>query len=1025
MDSCSPPETHGSSHALSSANSQLPPARTLGLLLGALVLALLVCSPLAAAPKLQTFHIDAGDATRTLNEFSRQSSLQLLFDYNLVRGRRTRAVSGEYAAPAALQKMLEDSGLVFDYVNDHTLSVTPLGRDPEAGSALAVAPADGTERTRPAEAQSIRGADGGSGSGSAEPNPVLPQEIVITGTHVRGEQPVGDHLLSFGRDSIESTGAATVPDFLRTLPQTFGGGPTEDTHYFSAETQTNSGLGSGINLRGLGARATLVLINGKRLAPSGSEAAFADIENIPLAAVERIDILPDSASALYGADAVGGVVNFVMRDHFSGAESLARGGSGTRNNQREYQLAQTLGSKWDSGSAMLSVEYYRRAALPAAARRYATSNLIPLGGSNFDTFLANPGNIIVGNQSYAIPRGQNGTGLSAEALTPGTQNLSNLYAAADLLPSQRRLSLYASGKQSLTDAIALFGNAMVSQRNAREQQSGYETLLAVPPSNPFYVNPTGGTDPLTVAYNFLDDTGPMYTDVLVNNLNLTLGLNIDVSETWKVSLYGNYAQERENQFAGGAVNQAALTAALADTDPATAFNPFGDGSNTNPATLAGLAAGARFYTDSRLRTADVTADGPIGRLPGGTIKLALGVDHRNQVFDTISPQSPVSPASRAALSRNVASAFGEITVPLFGPENGRTGLRRLELSVAGRYEHYSDFGQAATPKFGLVWEPFDLITVRGTWGRSIRAPTLSDLDASQNVVIATGLLDESSPAGFAPVLIESGKNAALTVEHARSWTAGLDLDARQWASGLTFSITWFNIDFRDRIQSPRFALDILDDPLFASLITRGPTAGQLATACNQGRFLSSGGGSCQQSGAQAIVDLRTQNLQRVSTAGLDFNTSYTRSWAPGALKLSLDGTWLSHFTQQDEPGAVPQQLLDTQNQPLSLKMRGSATWQQRRWGATLAVNFQNHYTDTASEPNRPISSYTTFDSQLRYELAPASDGYPANTRLELNAINVFNKSPPFLNNAVAQLGYDQENADPFGRLVSLQVRKAW
>jgi len=1025
MDSCSPCQSHGPSRKSSLAPAWLPAAGPLRTLCGFLVCALLVCSPVAGAPKLQSFHIEAGDATRTLNEFSRQSSLQLLFDYNLVRGRRTRAVSGEYAAAAALRKMLEDTGLVFDYVNDRTLSVTPVSLDTAAGSTVAAVPADHNERSRPAEAHSGRRDEGGSAALSVDPQAAQPQEIVITGTHVRGAQPVGDHLISFGRDSIEPSGAATVQDFLRTLPQTFGGGPTEDTHYFSAETQTNSGLGSGINLRGLGARATLVLINGKRLAPSGSEAAFADVANIPLAAVERIDILPDSASALYGADAVGGVVNFVMRDNFTGAESLARGGSGTQNSQREYQVAQTLGSRWASGNAMLSVEYYRRAALPAAARRYATSNLLPFGGENFNTFLSNPGNIIVGNQSYAIPRDQNGSGLTASALTPGTQNLSDIYTDADLLPSQRRVSLYGSGRQLLSDSVTLFANTMVSQRDARQQTGGFDTQISVPSTNPFYVNPAGGTGPVTVAYSFLDDLGPMYTDVLVNDLNLTLGLNIDVGAAWKLSLYGNYSQEKENQLAGGEIDQTALAAALADADPATAFNPFGDGSNTNPATLRTLVTGSRFYSDSRLRSADLTADGPIGHLPGGAIKLALGLDHRNQVFDTISPESPVRPASRAALSRNVAAAFGEVTVPLFGPDNGHAGYRRLELSIAGRYEHYSDFGQAATPKFGLVWLPFAALSVRGTWGRSIRAPTLSDLDTSQNVVIGTALVDKAAAAGFANVLIESGKNSSLTVEHARSWTAGFDLDARQWASGLTFSATWFNIEFRDRIQAPQFGLDILNDAAFASLINRNPTASQIAAACSQGRFLSGSGVPCLQAGAQAIVDLRIQNMQSISTRGLDFNTSYTQAWAPGVLKLSLDGTWLFRFTQQQQPGAVLQQLLNTQNNPINLKMRGASSWQQGRWGATLGVNFQNHYTDTASEPNRPISSYITFDSQVRCELAPFSDGYLANTRLELNAINVFNKSPPFLNNAVARLGYDQENADPFGRLVSLQVRKTW
>jgi outer membrane receptor protein involved in Fe transport len=994
-------------------------------LIGLIVLGLFVGRSALGAPQLQTFHIEAGEASLTLNEFSRQASLQLLFDYNIVRGRRTRAISGEYVAPAALAKMLADTGLVFDFVNDRTLAVTVVTHETVPGSAVAEAPNSNTGRVRSAETQSVEADESGSNALSAHPKATESAEIVITGTHVRGEQPIGDHVISLHREEINGSGTATVQDFLRTLPQTFGGGPTEDTHYFSAETQTNSGLGSGINLRGLGARATLVLINGKRLAPSGSEAAFADIENIPLAAVERIDILPDSASALYGADAVGGVVNFVMRDNFTGAESLARGGSGTQNTQREYQLAQTLGSRWDSGNAMLSVEYYRRDALPASARRYAASDLVPLGGSNFDTIRSNPGNLVIGNQSYAIPRGQNGTALTAADFVAGTQNRSDVYTDADLLPSQRRLSFYGSGKQSLTDNLTLFGNAMVSQRDARQQASGFQSPISVPSTNPFYVNPGGGIDPVTIDYNFLDDIGPGFTDVLVNDLNVTLGLNIEVSTAWKVTLYANYARESENQFTGGEVDQAALAAALADTDPVTAFNPFGDGSHTNPITLKTLATGGRFYTDSRLRTADVTADGPIGHLPGGAIKLAFGADHRNQVFDTALPVSPVSPASRAALSRNVAAAFGELTVPLFGKDNGGMGYRRLDLSVAGRYEHYSDFGQAATPKFGMAWSPFDAISMRGTWGRSIRAPTLSDLDASQNIVIAAALPDKSSAQGFSSVLIESGKNASLTVEHARSWTAGFDLDARQWATGLTFSATYFNIDFRDRIANLTFGPGILDNPVLASLIIRNPTANQLEAACSQGRYLSHTAAPCQASGALAILDLRIQNMESVSTQGLDFTTNYTRVWAPGALKLSLDGTYLFHFTQQDEPGAPSQQLLDTQNNPLSLKMRGTLSWQQRRWGATVGINFQNHYRDTVSEPNRPISSYTTFDTQLRYELAPFSDNFLANTRLELNAINVFNASPPFLNNQTAALGYDQENADPYGRLVSIQVRKAW
>src|SRR6185295_524580 len=280
-------------------------------LCGLLALMLLVSLPARATSKAQTFHIEAGDATLTLNEFSRQSSLQLLFDYNIVRGRKTHAVKGEYEASAALKQMLIDTGLIFDFVNDRTLAVT-LPTHGGTGSAIADAPST-TRRshTYSAESQSVERNAPGTDELSSDPKAPELEEIRITGTLLRGEAPVGEHVTSLDRDDINANPAATVRDLLRALPQTFGGGPSQDTHYFG-ETPTNSGLGSGVNLRGLGTQATLVLVNGKRLAPSGTEAAFADIENIPLAAVERVDILPDSASAMYGADAVGGVVNFVM-----------------------------------------------------------------------------------------------------------------------------------------------------------------------------------------------------------------------------------------------------------------------------------------------------------------------------------------------------------------------------------------------------------------------------------------------------------------------------------------------------------------------------------------------------------------------------------------------------------------------------------------------------------------------------------------------------------------------------------------
>ena len=335
-----------------------------------------------ASPPIE-FHVDGGDATTTLTEFSRQAHLQLLFDYNVVKGHTTKPLDGTYQPAEALQRLLANTDLEFDFVNDRTLAVTQKKAPAEGAKVAAVEP----KRESPRRLRTRVPA-------SVSDSFANPLDIIrVTGTYIRDEPPIGEEIISLTRQDIEATGAATPADFLRTLPQAFGGGPNQDTH-IGDEALTNSGLGVGVNLRGLGARATLVLINGRRVAPSGTEGEYVDIENIPLSAIERVDILPDSASATYGADAVGGVVNFILRDGLDGGETLARGGSGTRGDLQEYLFAQTLVKSWDSGNGLVNFEFYDRDSLPAADRAYAMSDLRRFGGSDFDTSFTNPGNII-------------------------------------------------------------------------------------------------------------------------------------------------------------------------------------------------------------------------------------------------------------------------------------------------------------------------------------------------------------------------------------------------------------------------------------------------------------------------------------------------------------------------------------------------------------------------------------------------------------------------------------------------------
>jgi iron complex outermembrane recepter protein len=953
------------------------------------------------------FHIEGGDATTTLTEFSRQAHLQLLFDYNIVKGHTTKPLDGNYQPQEALHRLLANSDLEFDFVNERTLAVTQK-KAPEVAQVI---PAPKSE-PRPQKPED-----------PIPNNTTPPVDIVrITGTYLHSEQPTGQELISVGRDDIEATGAATAADFLSTLPQTFGGGPNQDT-VIGQEAQSNSGMGIGENLRGLGARATLVLINGRRVAPSGTEGEFVDVENIPLSMVERIDILPDSASAIYGADAVGGVVNFVLRDKFDGAETVARGGSGTRGDLQEYLFSQTFGKSWDTGHGLVAFEFYDRGALPAADRAYAVSDLRPFGGGDFDTPLTNPGNIFnpMTGQTYAIPAGQNGTHLTAADLVAGTENLQNTFLGSDIIPSQRRWSLYATGRQAVTDSVSVFTDVLAVHREAEEAFPGYSTEIAVPSSNPFYVNPTGMPGPVMVGYNFGKDLGPVQADVGIDTINATLGLDFDLGASWVASAYGSYVREKQNFTRSNLVDSSALTAALADPNPATAFNPFGDGAYTSAATLNAIRTSSLLWLDSQLWTVDVTADGPIAQLPGGPLKLAVGTDHREQLFSTAATAFNTTPATSADLSRGILSAFGELVAPLVGEPNGVSGMRKLELSAAARYENYSTFGSSTTPKLGLVWSPLKDLSLRGTWSRAVRPPTLTDLNTANNVSETYAL--PNAAGGMTNTLIWEGGNPSLQPERARSWTAGLDFAPEQ-IRGLTMDLTYFNTLFTGRIQSTTFTANILADPAYAALVTNNPTAAQIENICNHTTYYQGTAANCIDSGAAALLDLRIRNLATLTTSGVDFNTRYTHELPLGLLKLDLNGTRLIRFAEAQTPDEPLGSFLNTENEPVNLRMRASAEWDWGGFGSLVAANFTNGYWDTASVPERRVNSWTTVDVQLRYDFH-GDAGWLHGTRIELNAHNVFNVDPPFLNNQIVGIGYDQENANPYGRTLSLQVRKHW
>ena len=953
----------------------------------------------AAGPR-RHFQLEAGDASVMLNEFSRQSDLQVLFDFNILRGMKTQEVNGTLEASAALKAMLKGTNLIFDFVNDRTLAVTP--KKPSFLSRLWQRLK--THPTRVTQKDDL-------------------EQVLIFGSGESGTQPLlGAQTLRLGRSEIERSGLATTQDFLRTLPQVFGGGPTQDT-VLGREAGTNSAYGSGINLRGLNAGATLVLIDGRRMAPSGTEGAFNDISNIPLTIIDHVDVLPDGASARYGADAIGGVVNFVTRSNFSGAQTQLRGGGVTNGSMGERQFSQLLGNTRDSGSDILSFEYFKRDPLRAQDRRQETSDLTPFGGSNFNYLWGSPGTITDGTHYWPLPKGQGGTLLNAASLVQGAPNLFDQKQGTYITPTEERWSVFGKNTLKLNDTFGVFTEGLFTRRKIENiAGSSNPLIVSVPESNPFYINPTGVAGPVTVLTGTRAFFGNLGNANRIDTGNFALGMTASNSHGWTTSGSIAYTFEKQNDIFHGLFDQVALAAALADPNPATAFDPFGDGSNINPATLASIGGSGFYNSVSSLRTASLTAKGATIALPGGDVEASVGTDYRIQSFESTASLPGIVPSNSGRLSRHIFAAFGELRIPIIGEGNEVGFARRLELSLGARHENFSDVGSSTIPKVGLLWSLSKDVSFRGTWTKSFRPPNLTDLVAKNNYSEVLNLPDPASVSGSTDVLVRFGTNPELQPETARTWTLGADFAPRFWP-GVSFSLTYFATNYSARIDQASLSADALSQSNLAWLVNRNFTQAQVNDVCSHSVF-TGGAATCTGSSVGAIIDNRLRNISLLKTSGIDLIGKYSLESRSGRYDFGLNGTYLLKYLQANTPSSPLLELAGTQNNPINFRARGSAAWTRRSVSISTFVNFENAYRDIQSEPNRGVAPWTTIDLQLSYETAGDTLSWLGHTQFALSVQNLFNVYPPFLNNPLG-VGYDQENADLYGRLVSFEVRKRW
>jgi outer membrane receptor protein involved in Fe transport len=963
----------------------------------------------AAGPTI-LFNIPAGDAQKTLQQFYSQSRIEMLYLTDMVRGTKTNAVTGDLEASNALAQMLKGTGLEYSFEEDYSfVSITPRVREPMGSAAPIVAVTAATMSEVHDQLRPLQDALG---------NDIKIAEVVVTGTLIHGVLDIVSPVEFVTKREMKKSAYATVQDALAALPVNFGGGPSED---FS--TVGNFGKGSSVNLRGLGAGATLVLVNGYRQPYSGTEGDFVDLSNIASSIVDHIEVLPDGASALYGSDAIAGVVNIITRKDLDGAETQVRMGAGPGGGD-EKLLSQLFGKKWDTGSVLFSYQFLQRTSLDAASRAYAASaDKRSLGGTDHRSTRSNPGNLLdplTFLPSLAIPSDQDGSALSAADLIRGSANLQNQYTDVQLLPDRRTHSASLSGIKKLGDHIELSAEGRATDRRLTQDYIAVDRVLFVPSTNPF--SPYKGVRSAIVSYSFLDDLGPRRFDARAQNFSGSFGAQANVGASWKTKLSASYGRETIDFRGYNEVNSTALRAALADSKPETAFNPFGDGSFTNPKTIESIKSVQREYARSSITSANFVADGTAFDLPTGPLKLAVGSEWRHE-------QLARGAVTRRSFDRSIQSAYAELAVPIVGQPDDVHALPRLELSLAGRFESYSDFGHSSDPKVGLRWTPTSSLKLRTSWGTSFKAPKLADVyDLSNNSAGLASLPDARTSTGSTLVVAIEGNNPDLTQETASTWTAGVDF-APPMIDGLKLSLTYYDIDYNNRILVPAASSPseiLLQEDQWSSVIHRNPTQDEINVACTAAPLFGVTLSQCESAPIAAIVDFRVRNMASTRVRGVDLKLDQSVHTRLGRFDFGLNGGYILSFLQASSSSSPTTDVVNTVGNPLAFRMRGIAEWSQRDFddsgfGASAALDRFGGYRDPDSAVAYGVAPFTTLDLRLSYRTPKGNSAFDG-LEFGLNASNVFNVAPPFVDDAA---GYDVVNADPYGRVISLNIQKSW
>lgn len=851
------------------------------------------------------------------------------------------------------------------------------------------------------------------------------EDIVVTGTLIRGIAPVGTNVVAVDEQAIRASGAVSTNDVLARVPQI-----TNNFNRVAISTDGSGGITvSRPNIRNLGAsgaNTTLVLVDGHRMVGTGLLQTTPDPDVVPPSLIERVEVVPDGGSSIYGSDAIGGVVNLITRKRFDGVEVSGR--YGFADDYWQYDLNATAGKDWGSGSLYAAYVFTKHDAIFGRERDYVRQ----ITPSN----LCAPGTITINANSPAQQT------YRVSDLTPGAAQC-DTSDEASFVPAERRHSVFAGLNQDLNDAITIDLRAFFTNRVTTTFVDQFRSTGTITSANPFF-RPVGGATTQNIGFSYAPVFGPnnrVRTEL--SEWGVTPSLTADLGGGWQLRALGNYGRSFTS-------NQKPIlfeddqTAALAGTTTATALNPY-DLTQTSPAVLASLRTREDYgQAKQELANGRVVLDGSAFSLPGGDVRLAVGAevvweDYR-VAQSSNHPIGDFASLYRGQASRTVTALFGEVAIPIFGADNAIGGFQSLTLSASGRYDHYSDVGSTFNPKFGVTWKPVDWLSLRGNYGTSFNAPSLADTGAAQVAtsiaplailggnLFGASLINPASPPspfGLDPIILVLGGNKDLRPQKADTWSLGFDFKP-SFIEGLNVSATYYNVKFTDQI-SIAFGSNLFAPGMDAFVLTRPTLAeaqARVGTAPTTGLIFTGLGFAPVTSVEQAyagpiapylLYDLRRNNLGSVKTDGVDFSASYFLPTGFGSINLSAAGNYVLNRKVRTVAGGPERNALATDLGRFNLTAGIGATVGNFTAQATL-YHSAGYDLGIPLGGQTKVGAYDTVDLFFAYDVK--GEGLLRDLSFTLNLNNVFDDNPPFINT-----GNGYTNGSTLGRLVQFGVRK--